>query len=292
MIETKQQGKRVAKGKLGKAHLMISAVALVALIVIIVGVTPGKSGEGKNSSDIKISTPYIDLLLPKELESVVTNDESTYGNIYTRAFYMNYGGAELPLWRIDFGDSHDSEWIGVLKTKQGDISISVTVFVISEQELAALDEEGAKLYSECMQGYSVMLDGIMSDSRFTSERPVEVGDETTVKLTYWKVKLPDTMVVSESSTGGNYEAVFSGIIAGAQVPLYRVSIGEKQLESLLGYYKVDGAKKPVSVETYDLSENSTWQQSDFDAAYHMMDTINDVIAQITSSKQFSEFNEE
>ena len=137
----------------------ITIAVFAVIAVIVISVVGGEKKMGQRDANIKISTPYIDLLLPKELESVVTNDESIYGSIYTRAFYMNYGGAELPLWRIDFGDPHDSEWIGVLKTKQGDISISVTVFVISEQELAALDEEGTKLYSECMQGYSVMLDG-------------------------------------------------------------------------------------------------------------------------------------
>jgi len=50
---------------------------------------------------------------------------------------------------------------------------------------------------------------------------------------------------------------------------------------------VDGVKKPVSVESFDLGERETWSEDDYAAAYQMMDTINHVIETITQSKQFS-----
>lgn len=71
------------------------------------------------------------------------------------------------------------------------------------------------------------------------------------------------------------------------VPLYRVCIGEEQAKSFLGYYEVDGVKKPVSVETFELGEWDSWSEDDYAAAYRMMDTINHVIDTIMSSEQFS-----
>ena len=71
------------------------------------------------------------------------------------------------------------------------------------------------------------------------------------------------------------------------MPLYRVCIGEEQAESFLGYYKMDGVKKPVSVESFDLNERDDWSEDDHAAAYRMMDTINHVIEVIMQSKQFS-----
>lgn len=285
MTESKQHNYRATKEKVGKKAPF--AVALVVLgVLVVMGLIGGKT-IAKNLY-VKLNTPYIDLVLPLELEDVITDDESTYGTIYTRAFYMNYGGEELPLWRLDFGDPNAGDWVGMLKTDKGDVPVVMTGFAISDEELSALGEEGSQLYGKCMQGYSVMLDGIMSDPRFTAERPLAVGKDTDMKLTYWNVTLPDTMKVSEKNEGGNYEAVFFGGVLGEMVPLYRVCIGEEQAESFLGYFEIDGVQKPISVGSFDLLENPNWSTDDYSAAYRMMDTINDVIQQITSSEHFSE----
>ena len=281
-MEEKEKNKRYAKKK-GCKIIWLVAIIIVLLVVAVV---IGHKAEPEKPM-VKINTPYIDLFLPSELESIITYDESTYGDIYTRAFYLNCAGGELPLWRFDFGDPNAGEWVGVLKTDQGDIPVCMTGFVVTSEELAALGEDGSKIYGECMQGYSEMLAGIMADPRFTSERPLAVGEDTSVKLTYWTVTLPDTMKVSESTEGGNYEAVFSAEVVGEMVRLYRVCIGENQAESLLGYYEVDGVKKPVSVGSFDLVERDSWSEDDYAAAYRMMDTINHVIDTIMQSKQFS-----
>lgn len=280
------QNKKIYVGQFSKKIWLLSAiVVLVMIVVLVAGLSDGKT---KSETPVmKISTPYIDLILPLGLEEYVTNDESTNGTIYTRAFYMNYGEEEQPLWRIDFGDPNAGDWVGMLKTDDGDVSVTITGFAISAEELTALGEEGSQLYSECMQGYSVMLNGIMSDPRFNAERPLAVGEDTSVQLTYWKLTLPDTMYVTENNADGNYEAVFSGEVKGEMVSLYRVCIGENQARSLLGYYNVDGVKMHVSVESFDLGEQETWSEDDYAAAYKMTDTINDVINAIMSSKQFS-----
>lgn len=290
MMEEKQPNNKAIK-KLGKKVWLIGGVAaLVVIAVLVMGLYGNKTDDGPNQHPqiptVKITTPYIDLLMPEELKDVITNDESIYGDIYTRGFYMNYGGIEQPLWRVDFGDPNAGDWVGELKTDKGDIPVTMTGFAISTEELATLGEEGSQLYSECMQAYGVMLNGIMADPRFSPDRPLAVGEDTSVKLTYWTVTLPSTMTVSENTTDGNYEAVFSAEVVGEMVRLYRVCIGENQAESLLGYYEVDGVKKPVSVEAFELAERGDWYEDDYAAAYRMMDTINHVIDTIMQSKRF------
>lgn len=274
------------KRKFSKKAAIIVAAILAAAAIVGVLIAGGVDQEPPVTK-AKIQTPYIDLILPVELEGYISNDETTYGNVYTRAFYMNYGGMEIPLWRVDFGDPYSGDWIGVLKTEQGDIHVAMTGFVASDEDLEALGEEGARLYSECIQGYTAMLDGIVSDPRFTTERPLAIGAETKVELTYWQVTLPDTMKVAETFDGDNYEAVFSAEVAGVVVPLYRVCVGEKQAASALGYHEVNGVKQPVSIESFEFAEYPDWTEDDYAAAYRMMDTINAVIETIMQSKQFS-----
>lgn len=274
----------VVKAKPDKKIWLIGGIAVLVAAVAIVTVLVGGA---KKEPCLKIATPYIELVLPLELEGFVTSDESTYGTVYTRAFYLNYGKSVLPLWRFDFGDANAGDWVGILKTDKGDVPVGMTGFVASQEELAALGEDGYKIYNECMDGYSVMLDGIMSDPRFTSERPLAVGENEQVKMTHWNVTLPNTMVVSESIVDGIYEAVFSGEVLGENVALYRISIGEEKEEVPLGYFKLDGVKKAVYVQSYELGEQDTWSEDDYAAAYRMMDTINDVINVIMQSKQFS-----
>lgn len=285
MIEENENSRRTA-GKRKKKAVVAGVLAVVMLIAVIATGCGGGNTEIEMPS-LKFSTPYIDLMLPLELEDLITSEEGTNGNVYTCAFYLHYEEEEIPLWRFDFGDSNAGDWVGVLKTAEGDIPVVMTGFAVTDEQLATLGEDGSRMYGECMQGYSMMLESIMSDPRFTAERPLAVGDDTDMELTYWKVSLPDTMEVLESTENGSYEAVFSGKVAGEIVDLYRVCIGEEQALSFLGYYEVDGVMKAVSVESFDLTEQDDWSEDDYATAYRMMETINHVIETILQSKQFS-----
>ena len=280
--------KQKKKGPGKKAWLMAGLIGLVTVAVVAAALMSGEPEIPR----MKVQTPYIDLVLPLELEGLVTSDESTYGTTYTRAFYLRYGDAEVPLWRVDFGDPNAGDWVGILKTDQGEVPVVTTIFAADDADLQALGTEGFRIYGECMQSYSVMVDGIMADPRFVAERPLAIGEDTEVKLAYWTVTLPGKMQVQETTEGGNYEAVFSGEVVGETVLLYRVCIGESQTGSQLGYFAIDGVKKPVFVESYTLAERESWDEDDYETAYRMMDTINDVIEQITSSKSYSEFSAE
>ena len=285
--KNEQKERKGLRGKMGWA--IGGAVILLAIAVVLVCLAGGESAPEKPT--FKVETPYIDLLVPLELEGIITSDESTYGNIYTRGFYMNYNGKEQPLWRVDFGDANSGDWIGRLITEAGDIPVAMTGFAITNEELTAMGEEGSQLYGECMQAYGVMMDGIMADPRFTTERPLAIGEDTKVRLKHWTVTLPSNMTVQETSSGDGYEAIFTGEVVGEVVQLYRVRLGGEQTGSLLGYYKIDGVKEPIFVESFTLAERENWNAEDYETAYRMMSTINDVIQQITASKNYSEYSE-
>jgi len=216
------------------------------------------------------------------------HEQSVYGAATTEAFYMKVGDAEeVPLFRIDVGDENLGEWLGLLKTENGDIPVTYTVFTVSDEQLTALGEEASNTYGELMNGFSTLLEGIFSDSRFTTEKPLAVGEDREVQMTYWTVKLPGKVSCSETAENGNYQAIFFGDIQGESVALYTVRIGEIKAESELGLFSVEGTDKPVTIESYDLGERASWSDDDYSAAYRMMDTINHVIETIMSSEQFS-----
>ena len=294
-MEENKQKKQSNKRTSGKKAWLIGTIAvLTVLLVILIGLavnlteTTPESQTEQVVPTMKINTPFIDLILPESLEGTVTYDVSTFGAIYTYAFYMSNGEQLLPLWRFDFGDPNMGDWVGVLKTDNGDIPVVTTLFVLSTEELDSLSEALYQQYSECMDGYNVMLNGIMADPGFTEERPLAVGEDIEMKLTYWNVMLPNNMSVSENSANGNYEAVFSGEVVGEMVCLYRVYMSDEQSKSCLGYYVVDGVRKCVTVEAFDIAERESWSDDDYAAAYRMMDTINIVIQQIVSSEHYTE----
>ena len=269
------------KGRLDKKVLLLCVItALVVIVASAVWLVIGTT----ESAYMYITTPYVDLRMPAELEGVITNEVSESDGAYICMLYMNYDGQMLPLWQVVFGNSTAGEWVGTLKTDQGDIPVVMASFLLNKEQQSGLDEKGLQLYGECMQGYVVMLDGIMEDSCFISER---LGEYAKTNLTYWSAMLPKGMTAAESTEGENYEAVFYGEVVGEMVRLYRVCIGEEQAESFLGYFEIDGVKKPVSVESFMLAERESWNEQNYATAYKMMDTINSVIDSIMQSEQFS-----
>lgn len=285
------------------AAIAVIAFLIAALIAVLAGSSsqsavpqqseqtpvpaPAITAEPEEASYMLIETPHINLRLPKENVENIVHEHETRGMVNTEVFYMVSGEEQVPLYRFDFGDAEAGDWLGVLKTEDGDVPVTYTVFVVADEELAALGENMDQIYVSLMNGFNIILDGIMSDSRFTPEKPIVVGEEQLSALTYWSVELPANMSWTESTENGSYEAVFYGEVHGGRVALYTVRIGGEAAQTVLGQYKLDGVNQTVSVESFELSENPNWSEDDYSAAYRMMDTINDVIQVITASEAFS-----
>ena len=243
--------------------------------------SPGSNQELTASSELVLQ-------FPEELSEYVVREQSTYGTTTTETFYMKCGVDTIPLFRIDTGSWDLGDRLGILRTKNGDIPITYTVFVVTEEDMASLGENGPKLYSDLMEGFNILLEGIMNDPRFAYEKPIELGETIDVSMKYWTVHLPSNMRVAENIVDGNYEAVFYGNIRGEDIALYTICIGDGTAETELGLFMIDGVQKPIFIESNDLVEMSNWSEEDYSLAYRMMDTINDVIPRITSSEHFTE----
>jgi len=261
---------------------------LLVLPLVLAGCgTQQKAEETVPPTELSDSTELV-LQFPEDLSEYVIREQSTYDSATTEAFYIKNGDEAIPLFRIDVGNQNLGDWLGVLRTESGNIPVTYTVFTISEEDMASLGEDAEALYTDLMNGFNVILDGIFSDPRFSSEKPIEVGEEESMSMNYWTVNLPDNMWVTENIEDGNYEAVFFSQIQGENVALYTVRIGDVKAETELGLFTIDGEEKPISIGSFDLSEKPNWSSEDYSTAYRMMDTINDVIQQIISSESYSE----
>ena len=281
-------------------------IALIIALVVMVALIAAFMGYGSNPAEPSPAAPPMTALptvdpdgmtvdiaydfalqFPKEYADVLVHEQEIHDARTTEVFSMRNGEKDVSLFRIDFGDENAGDWFGMLKIGEQNIPVTHTVFALSDEELAAMDEQTQKQYFEMMNSFTNVLNAISADPRFTAEKPLAVGADTEVKTTYWTLTLPGTMSVSESNTDGTYIATFLGEVVGERTALYQVRIGENKAETELGLYEVDGVKKPISVGSFDLSEKTNWTEDDYSAAYRMMDTINHVIETIMNSPQFS-----
>lgn len=261
----------------------VTCCALFAILMLMLIGCGAKKNEAALQTELADSAELV-LQFPEELEAHVIREQSIYGEATTEAFYFQANEMQIPLFRIDVGNSELGDWLGALRTKSGDVPVTYTVFVVEEEEMALM---GDTLYADLMEGFNTMLDGIVNDPRFTYEKAIEIGEEAPVSMNYWAVDLPESMWITENTENGNYEATFYTEICGENVALYVVRIGDVKAETELGFFEINGEKLAVSVGSFDLPERATWSTDDYSTAYRMMDTINNVIESIMQSKQFS-----
>lgn len=228
-------------------------------------------------------TPYMVLQFPKEGSECLVHEGIPFGNEYAEAFYIQMNDAMVPLFRLDFGNAVDGDRLGWLKTEEGNVTVTLTVFPVIEEDFAALGEGSEENYGMLMMGLNHMLQAIFEDENFTMEEP---GGVTKAELLFGAVMLPQQMSWTETQENGAYQAIFYCNVQGETVALYTLRIDEEAAGTALGYYPLDGVKKPVSVETYSLQAYD-WAEEDKTQAYQMMESINDVIQAMEASEQFS-----
>lgn len=265
-----------------KKNMWIIVVAMVVGMAVMLWISIG-SQESENSS-IKLQTEFGKLEFPREYAENLKHTEVEEAGAVIEIFSMISDEEEFELFRIYFGEVSNGSIVGFI-CSDSDV-VPVSVMLGDGRKIESANEETATQYYSMMEGLNVVLSSLYENEKFTKDE-FEAQKESAMKLTHWNVTLPNTMAVSESSVDGIYEAEFSGEVLGESVALYRISIGEEKAEVPLGYFKLDGVKKAVYVQSYELEERESWSEDDYAAAYRMMDTINDVIDAIMQSKQFS-----
>lgn len=269
---------------------LVVIILLAGCIILLPDLLTGKQSleEADKVPELAfIQSQYTTLQYPAELSEFLLHEVDSFNGQYTDAFYMKHADRDIPLFRFDFGTEIAGDWVGLLKTEAGDIFVTSVIFTLDEQVEKNLSETEMETYTACMNAYAYVLKGIVEDPNFLLEKPVEIGENVEVRTAYWTLMLPSRMSVQETITEDNYMAVFYGDVTGEHTALYQVCIGDETAETGLGYYEINGELKPVSVGSFELFEMEGWTDDDYATAYRMMDTINDVINAIMSSKQFS-----
>lgn len=271
--------------------IIVLAVVLVVAIIIICGsqMRERKPFLGNRKSFEIIHSEYVDWSVPADCMEFLKYETETNNNVVADMFYMQVGSAEIPIFRFDFGDENAGDWLGLLTVGEEKIPVVYTVFMVSDEELAAV--EGAEeAYYMLMDVFNEMVQDLTANKNFTQEKPIKMsGNEQEAVLTYWTVTLPTEMSYYETNENGTYQAFFYGYIQDEKIALYQVNIGDIIGDSPLGLYKIENEDKTVSITCHDIFDRADWSEDDYAVAYRMMDTINNVIEKITSSEYFSEF---
>ena len=270
--------------------IILAALVVIAAIVIICSNLGGEKAMFRpDKSEVEtIQSNYVEWSIPSECMNYLKYENETTNYNVADMFSMQVGSAEIPIFRFDFGDENAGEWLGLLTIGEEKIPVVYTVFMVSDEELAAI--EGAdEVYYMLMDAFNEMVKELSANKNFSAEKPIRVsGNEQEVELTYWAVTLPTEMSCHETYENDTYQVVFYCYIREEKIALYQVNIGDIIADSPLGQYRIDDKDKIVSITCYDIFNRTDWNEDDYALAYHFMDTINDVVDKITSSEYFSE----
>ena len=268
--------------------MMLAFAILLSLVACGKKQEPLRAPSGEKVSAIYIETAYGPLAFPEELSSNMRHVEVTEGNTAMEVFYMVTQEGEKELFRIHFADMDVGIFMGYLTVEGAEIPVSYSVCQYEDSDFK--DEEERKLYYSMMDGFSMIMNSIYEDARFSKARAVEAVGEREVKLRYWKMKLPANVQYTESEENGNYRVDFYGEVSGERIDLYMIGLGELEAETTLGNYTVNGVQMPVVVQTYDMGSYDIWPEEDRMVINEMMNSINTVIQTIVADKNYAEFD--
>ena len=279
-------------------YILRRSLCMLMLLATLLGITacatnkdPLKAPmEAKNMQKlIEIQTQYGPIQFPETLAANMRHEETTQGNVAVEVFYMITQSGEMESFRIYYGDSNMGTHMGYLETDAGEISVSYAICEYADEDFAS--EEDRILFHNMMTAFTVVTNSIQADARYSELRAMEQVEERTAGLRYWSITLPDNIEWVETEADGVYRVDFYGMVAAERIDLYYVGLGEMEAESLLGYFTVDGQQKPVMLGISFQDAYDNWSAEEQRIIYDMMDSVNIVIQQIVSSKNFSEFAE-
>ena len=127
---------------------------------------------------VLIETVYGSLAFPKELYADLHHTEVTEGPVAMEIFYMIGTEGEKELYRIYYADPQAGTNAGYLKTDSGEISVSYSLCIYEDEVFD--NEDDRKLYSNMMDAFSVIMNSISDDERFSEERSQEPVDQQEV----------------------------------------------------------------------------------------------------------------
>ena len=268
----------------------IAAILMIALVIALTACSGEKqvplTDVTYNVPTVSVDTMHGKLAFPEALAENMCHKEVTEGSISIEIFYMVLPRGEFELYRVYFGDASVGIPLGYLTIDEREVPVTYAINDYTEEDFP--DEEEIALYYNMMDGFSVVLQSIYEDVRFSENKALEPAVMEEVKLRYWNVVLPKNVLFEETVEDGNYRVDFYGEVSGERIDLYYIGIGEMQADTNLGFYTVDGVKKPVMVKSYSMAEYETWEEENRLVIYQMMESLNNVVQVIVNDENFSE----
>ena len=260
-------------------------IVVAFLLVSVVVFSSCSKPQQQAVQTIDIQTIFGTIKYPAELEGYLRHDEITSAGVTMEVFYMQLPNGELELFRIYFGEDIPEGKMGYLLVDGREMPVSYATCEYGREDFP--NSTSWERYFVMMDGFNIVLRSIVEMPGFSEMRETERIDQREVSLHYWTLLLPEIITCQESNAEGIYRANFYLSLGGENQLLYSFQLGEPSFEAVLGSYIVNGNKEVLSVESNDAVFNVQWSAEERQLVYDMMDTINDVINTIMSSKQFS-----
>ena len=238
-----------------------------------------------SSTMVSIETVYGMFNFPEDRVANLKHVEVTEGNVAMEVFYMVDQGGEKELFRVYFADPQMGNHMGYFSEDGKEIPITYSLCEYEDSTFSS--EEERRLYYSMMEGISILMNSIYEDDRFSEIRTIETVGNREIKLRYWKVELPDNVQYVETEEDGVYCVNFYGEAGGEKINLYMIALGNIEVETILGWYTVDGRQLPVGVRTFNIEAYDSWSKEDRIVLSNMMNSLNTVINGITGDKNFS-----
>lgn len=272
--------KTPAGRKAGNKSTGVCRRLLTAVCAFCVTASLGACKKAENPN-VEIETAYAVLQFPKAAVQYIEHNQVTEGEAVAEVFYMDVAGSLREVFRICYADPDNGSMLGYLNTKQG--SVAVTYTVVSYTEADFPDQESWQIYYSVMDGFSVALNSITENDDFSKNGTADAMKHKQVKLTYWEFSLPESIRCEESTDNGGYRVDFYGTIAGNEIKMYTIHLGQPAAQTVLGYYSAGGEKQILSLESADLNYQAQLSEKD----HILMETVNDIIAVLMSDPNFS-----
>ena len=224
---------------------------------------------------VQIDANYADMITYEELQE---------GDITHELYFMPLEDNVLEVYRISFGDASLGDLFGYLDGRP------VTVMVTPHEDTDFPNEQSVENYYGVMEQLNAILMVIREREDFAEELTpqTEIMPEVPrqdASLTYWNVELPENVEWEENTSDDIYTVDFYGTINDQRIKLYTISLGDTDVDSIIGQYSADGVQQVVGVTIH--TAESGLNQSNVEYST-MMDTINIVLSAIMESDGFSD----
>ena len=260
-------------------------LAAVALMTVLAMVACGN--ESVSNDNIVVETQYAVLQYPAEFDGRLTAREVVQDSVSMVIFSAPMGEQEWELFRLYFNDEAVGVQSGYIVQGADEISVSYDVCLYEDEDFPGEDVKDQ--YYQNMEVFNHVMASIYDHPQYAREKYVAPVNSKDCRMKYWEVTIPENVQWQEETIGGLYRVDFYGEMYDEKVPLYSIGLGEMEADYTVGTFEIEsGELVPVCVKIYDLYGGDHWTDEDYNTAYRMMESVNDVIQEIMSSNRYSE----